>query len=114
MSSKRVYPRIPFAQRITGEGQSFFFSDFATDISLEGIGICSIRPLHTHQKIRLKFSLPGSTDVFEVPGRVVWDAREEGNERLGRRSGIKFSRLRQEDRDRLDSYIVSFLQESVD
>ena len=82
----REESRIPFEVRYTGEGKSYYFSDYSLDLSASGIGINSIRALEVDELVRLTFRLPDETNVV-VSGRVVWNGERPD---VHRRSGLQF------------------------
>lgn len=105
---KRVSVRVPFSGRVSGEGETFFFSDFANDLSSTGIGLSSIRMLEPEMQIKLRFQLPDSEEYVEVSGRVVWDARITGKSELGRRGGVEFREAKPGMMDRISRFVEGF------
>ncbi len=70
------------------------------DLSHGGMYIDTINPLPEGSSISFRFSLPGdeSSSPIAGEGRVAWMAHMQG-------MGITFTRLSDDDRDRLTAYL---------
>jgi uncharacterized protein (TIGR02266 family) len=70
------------------------------DLSAGGMYIDTITPLPDGAAISFQFSLPGDESARPISGegRIVWMAHMQG-------MGISFTRLSDDDRDRLKAYL---------
>lgn len=85
---------------VTFDHKGLCFEGRINDLSPGGMYIDTINPLPEGASIGFQFSLPG--DASESPvageGRVVWMVHMQG-------MGIVFTRLPDDDRDRLNAYL---------
>lgn len=65
---------------------------FSINISETGMAFQGIQPLEKHQVLSIKFKLPGTKDVVETKGQVIW------LNDLGKGGGIEFVNLTEESR----------------
>ena len=98
---KRKSPRSFAIADVTFENLGMRYHGRINDLSQGGIYIDTINPLPVGSSVSFEFWLPGDESVTPIPGegRVVWMAHMQG-------MGIAFTRLSDEDRDRLKAYLT--------
>ena len=85
---------------VTFDHQGMHFHGRINDMSQGGLYIDTINPLPEGSSISFQFKLPGdeSGGPISGEGRVVWKVHMQG-------MGIYFTRLSDEDQDRLRAYL---------
>jgi len=85
---------------VTFDHNGMVFQGRISDISLGGLYIDTINPLPEGSTIGLQFRLPNdeSGSLVLGEGRVVWNTQMLG-------MGISFTRLSDEDKDRIKAYL---------
>jgi uncharacterized protein (TIGR02266 family) len=79
------------------------FSEFTHDINEGGLFIETEKPRPMGTEVAMCFNLPGSGEVVETTGRVVWVTSGEAGAPPG--MGIEFDELTPDDRDRVNELI---------
>jgi hypothetical protein len=97
---KRQGPRSFAVAEVSFGQKGMHFQGRINDLPLGGLYIDTINPLPEGSAISFQFSLPGdgSGSPISGEGRVVWMAHMQG-------MGIHFTRLSDDDRDRLRAYL---------
>ena len=68
------------------------FSETATTLGAGGLFVETCDPLPEYAILNLRFQLPGSKRIFDIPGRVVWSTPPGGGSlRESRGMGIEFT-----------------------
>jgi transcriptional regulator with PAS, ATPase and Fis domain/Tfp pilus assembly protein PilZ len=79
------------------------FEGILLNLSQGGAGVNADKPLKTGGTITLSLTIPGTTEVADLPGRVTW-ANKEGHH------GIQFSELAASTRTTLQRFLRSEMQ----
>lgn len=97
---KRHSPRSFAVTDVTFEHLGMRYHGRINDLSQGGIYIDTINPLPVGSSVTFEFWLPGDESGIPIPGegRIVWMAQMQG-------MGISFTRLSDEDRVRLKTYL---------
>jgi uncharacterized protein (TIGR02266 family) len=97
---KRQDPRSIAVTEVGFDHKGMHYHGRINDLSHGGLYIDTINPLPEGSVISFQFSLPGdeSGSPISGEGRVVWMAHMQG-------MGIEFTRLSDDDRDRLRAYL---------
>ncbi|MCX6997203.1 MAG: PilZ domain-containing protein [Kiritimatiellaeota bacterium] len=107
--SVRINARLPVAYKapqVEGHGWSL-------DISAEGLGLEITTRMEYGVSMELRIGLPDSQKPIEVEAKVFWQvenpqAAEDGSRHF--RTGLMFTHVSPEDRNRLDRFILAFLK----
>ena len=105
----RINARFPVAYKAPqGEGHGW-----SLDISAEGIGLVIKTRVEYGATMELRIGLPDSQKPLDVEARVLWQveypqAVEDGSRNF--RTGLMFTHVSPEDRDRLNGFITAFLK----
>ena len=101
-SDKRQCSRSIAIAEVTFVHKGMHFQGRINDLSPGGLYIDTINPLPEDSSISFQFILPGDGSGIPVSGegRVVWMVHMQG-------MGIRFTRLSNDDRDRLKAYLSS-------
>lgn len=66
--------------------------DYATTLGAGGVFIETDEPLAAGSRLKLRLRLPGSEELHQIEGRVVWRRGGEGNDaRFAPGNGIQFT-----------------------
>jgi PilZ domain len=97
---KRQGPRSFAIAEVSFDHKGMHFHGRINDLSSGGMYIDTINPLPEGSSISFQFSLPGddSGSPISGEGRIVWMVHMQG-------MGINFTRLSDDDRDRLRAYL---------
>jgi len=97
---KRRGPRSFAFAEVAFDHKGMHFQGRINDLSPGGMYIDTINPLPEGSSISFQFSLPGdgSGTPISGEGRIVWMSHMQG-------MGVSFTRLSDEDRDRLTAYL---------
>jgi len=81
------------------------------NISTSGMFLITSDPLPEKTRLKLQFEVPGEAKKIEVIGEVIW-CREQGERpALVPGMGIKFLRIREQDRASIDRFVRELLEE---
>jgi len=105
-------PRYRVDIQVDCSTKDFFVAHRVTNISRGGIFIETDLPLHA--EIDLCFRLPGQGEPIDAKGFVIWtyDIRKDSM-RVVSGSGIKFTQMTKEHRQRLESYLRTLAAKPV-
>jgi response regulator RpfG family c-di-GMP phosphodiesterase len=92
----RVPIDIPVVARVAGVGE---VRARISDLSVGGLALQCGQPLQPTQEVLTQFSLPGHVDVIHATGKIV-NANSTG------RAGVRFSFVRDEDRNLLEGWLA--------
>ena len=95
----RVSTDIPLMVRVSHLGS---VEGRVMDLSISGVGLQCERPLRVDQEVSLVCSLPGTSVVVRMIGKVV-------NSNAKGRAGVRFSFIPEEDLDLLQSWLAAEL-----
>lgn len=97
---KRQGPRSFAVAEVGFDHNDVHFQGRITDLSHGGLYVDTINPLPEGSSISFRFNLPGDDSERPISGegQVVWMAHMQG-------MGIRFTRLSDDDRDRLRAYL---------
>ncbi len=107
-SEKRRTKRVPFRLRVNCRKSGVFFSDFARDISRDGIAVETPAFIGKNMVVDMSFYLPDETEPLVVTGRVVWSTVKEprtNHDNLGAVLGIQFEGLSAVQRNKIVNFI---------
>ena len=104
---RRVNSRIPISLEVTFDSGEQVLSSYLFDLGEGGIFIGTPEPLDEGSTIRLCFHLPGMSNSLLVMGSVIWRQGSGDSSRPG--MGIKFDEISDNDRERLDAFLMEQL-----
>ncbi len=108
-SEKRENERHPLRTRMDyrDEGGGNFLFEYTTNISKGGIFIETTEPLPVGTKVEMRFQPPGTAEVIEVVGKVVWvnPYRPDSDDNPNPGMGIQFSGLDPRNKDLLTQVV---------
>src|SRR5437016_2715076 len=98
---RREGPRIPIEMWVEETTASERYFRRAGNLSRGGLGLDHTIPLPLGTVVNLTFTLPGDSGAVQIAGEIVSTA---GPEEL--RMGVKFIRITEEARARIDAYLA--------
>ena len=109
---KRKHPRVSVSWSARLNTPDGAMSVQLKDISLGGAFVVCSHPLALSEKFRLTIDLPGHS-ALELNAEVVWsNANVPEDKIINRGMGIRFIENSDENRNRLNDMITSFMEES--
>lgn len=106
-SEKRGSQRVPVKLKVDWKSAGNFLFEHATNISEQGIFIETESPMEPGTAIDLQFQLPEASKKIEVRGEVTWvnPVRPVGSENYNPGMGIRFTDLKEGDKDKILSLV---------
>jgi hypothetical protein len=77
-----------------------------SNFSKEGVGVIGKEALKKGEEIEIEFTIPGDNIPVVLQGEVAWSS-DPISDNSQYKSGIKFSKVRNEDRGRILEYIYN-------
>jgi len=105
MEERRAEPRAEVDIEVRYRTAQEFMSAYARNISGGGIFVRTAEPLPLNQTVRLRFTLPGIPDRFDVNGIVVWSNPGSSRSSLPSGMGIKLLDLDPHSRELIDEFV---------
>ena len=107
MEEKRQQSRAEVDVEVQYRTPQEFLGAYARNISGGGVFIHSQRVLSLNQPVRLRFTLPGTSQRFETGGLVVWSNPSPSRSSLPSGMGIKFLNLDSKAKSLIEEFVKS-------
>ncbi len=103
--SLRVEPRFPICIPVYYTVEDMVYAGIMLNISASGLFLHANMELRPNEVLQLKFTLPDPNRHFDVEGVVNWLTPTSPKSRMFNGAGIRFTSIRDEDREELKRFV---------
>jgi uncharacterized protein (TIGR02266 family) len=108
--STRKEERVQRSLSVAFKDRQSFVRAFTGNISNEGLFIRTERPLNKGERFSLNLKLPDFSEPIKATCEVVWRREQEEAEKRPPGMGVRFCKIREEDRQLVNQYIRTLIK----